>query len=62
MAKLKKSDWLPGILLIYLFAMTLWFAPELIEKGEIVRLILVFVAELAVIIILRSFLRKQEEK
>lgn len=60
--KIKRSTWLPGLLLIYLFGMTLWFAPELIEHGEILRLILVFVAELVVIILLRWFLLKKEEK
>lgn len=53
---------MPSLLLIYLFGMTLWFAPALIEKGEIVRLILVFVSEVAIIALLRVFLVKREKQ
>lgn len=60
-SRLKKSTWLPALLLIYLFGMTFWFAPELIARGEILRLILVFVAELIVIALLRWFLLKKEK-
>lgn len=58
----KRSVWLPTLLFIYLTAMTAWFAPELIANGEIVRLITVTVVEIAVIIVLRMFLQKQERK
>lgn len=58
----RKSVWMPCLLLIYLFGMTLWFAPALIEKGEIVRLILVFVSEVAIIALLRVFLVKREKQ
>lgn len=60
--KIKRSVWLPALLLIYLFGMTIWFAPSLIDNGEIVRLVVVFVAELVVIILLRLFLIKKEQQ
>lgn len=60
--KINRSTWLPALLLIYLFGMTLWFAPSLIAGGEIARLIIVFVTELIIIIILRKFLQKRERQ
>lgn len=60
--RIKRSVWLPALLLIYLFGMTIWFAPSLIEGGETLRLVLVFAAELAVIIVLRQFLIKKEKQ
>lgn len=58
--KLKRSVWLPTLLFIYLLAMTAWFAPELINKGETVRLVVVFAVETAVILTLHWFLRRRE--
>lgn len=60
--KLKKSVWLPTLLLVYLFGMTIWYAPSLINQGETIRLIVVFSIELAIIIVLRILLRKRELK
>lgn len=60
--RIKRSVWLPTLLLFYLFGMTLWFAPTLIENGEIVRLVLVFIAEIGVIVLLRLFLIKKEQQ
>lgn len=60
--RIPKSTWMPCLLLIYLFGMTIWFAPSLIANGEIARLIIVFVSELAIIIALRIFLKKREEQ
>lgn len=59
--QLRKSDWLPGLLFIYLAAMTGVFGPKLAASGEYLRLILVSLAEIVVIILLRIFLRKQEQ-
>lgn len=53
---------MPALLLIYLFGMTLWFAPQLIANGEIARLIIVFVSEVLIIILLRKFLVKRENQ
>lgn len=60
--KVPRSVWMPCLLLIYLFGMTAWFAPSLIANGEIVRLVVVFVTELAIIIALRIFLKKRESR
>lgn len=60
--KIPRSTWMPCLLLIYLFGMTAWFAPELISNGETARLIIVFVTELIMIIVLRIFLKKREER
>lgn len=60
--KIKRSVWLPSLLLIYLFAMTAWFAPGLIANGEIFRLVTVFVAEALIILLLHLFLKKRESK
>lgn len=53
---------MPILLLIYLFAMTWMFAPRLIAEGEIVRLVVVFLSEAAIIILLRIFLLKRERQ
>lgn len=58
--KLRKSVWMPLLLLIYLIGMTAWFAPRLIAQGETLRLVVVFFSEIAIIIALRIFLRKRE--
>lgn len=60
--KIKKSVWLPTLLLLYLAGMTIWFAPSLIEQGEIARLVIVTLIELAIIFTLRYLLRRREEK
>lgn len=60
--KIPTSVWLPALLLIYLFGMTLWFGQHLIQNGEIVRLISVFAAEIGIILLLRMFLIKREEQ
>ena len=60
--KLRKSIWLPGLLFIYLLAMTLIFGADLIRGGEWMRLISVSVIELAMIIVLHILLKKQEER
>ena len=53
---------MPTLLLVYLVGMTLWFAPSLIANGEIARLIIVFLSELAIIVALRIFLKKRESQ
>lgn len=50
------------MLLIYLFGMTVWFAPELIARGETARLIIVFLSEVFIIVLLRFFLIKRERQ
>ena len=50
--KIRRSVWMPCLLFAYLAAMTAFFAPRLIAEGEIVRLIVVFVSEVASIILL----------
>ena len=59
--KIKKSIWLPSVILIYFTAMTLIFGVELIKSGEILRFTATVVAEIAVIIALFYFLRKKEK-
>lgn len=51
---------MPLLLLLYLVGMTTWFAPQLIANGEIARLVIVFVSEIAIIAVLRIFLLKRE--
>ena len=60
--KLRKSIWVPGLLFIYLLAMTIIFGADLIRGGEWMRLISVSVIELAMIIVLHILLKKQEER
>ena len=60
--KLRKSIWLPGLLFIYLLAMTLIFGTDLILGGEWMRLICVSVIELALIAALHILLKKREER
>ena len=60
--KLRRSVWMPILLLIYLAVMTTWFAPRLIPEGETVRLIVVVLSELAIIYALRVFLVKKERQ
>ena len=57
-----RSQWLPALMLIYLIAMTLYYGGDLIAQGEIARLVIVFIIELAIIIALRIFLKKREER
>jgi hypothetical protein len=59
--KVPRSVWMPALLLIYLFGMTLWFAPQLIANGEIARLVIVFCSEILIIVLLRFFLLKREK-
>lgn len=60
--KLRRSVWMPILLLIYLAVMTTWFAPRLIAEGETARLIVVVLSELAIIYALRVFLVKKERQ
>lgn len=60
--KIRRSVWMPALLFIYLFGMTAWFAPILIANGEMLRLIIVFVSEVAIILLLRVFLIKRERQ
>lgn len=60
--KLRKSIWVPGLLFIYLLAMTLIFGADLIRGGEWMRLVSVSVIELAMIVVLHILLKKQEER
>ncbi len=59
--KVPRSVWMPALLLIYLFGMTLWFAPQLIANVEIARLVIVFCSEILIIVLLRFFLLKREK-
>lgn len=60
--RLRKSIWVPGLLFIYLLAMTLIFGADLIRGGEWMRLVSVSVIELAIIAVLHILLKKQEER
>ena len=60
--KLRKSVWMPCLLLIYLAGMTTWFAPQLIANGETARLVTVFISEIVIILLLRMFLVKRERQ
>ncbi len=60
--KLRKSIWLPGLLFIYLLAMTIIFGADLIRGGEWMRLVSVSLIELAMIVVLHILLKKQEER
>lgn len=53
---------MPALLFIYLAGMTIAFAPSLIERGETLRLVIVFVTEVGIILLLRAFLRKKEKE
>ena len=61
MRKIKKSVWLPILLLIYFFVMTYMYAPELIRTGQVTRLVTVAIIELAVLVTLHFFLKKREQ-
>lgn len=61
-SKIRRSVWMPCLLLIYLAGMTTWFAPQLIANGEIARLVTVVVSELIIIALLRMFLVKRERQ
>ncbi len=58
--KIRRSTWMPALLLVY--RMTVWFAPELIARGETARLIIVFLSEVFIIVLLRFFLLKRERQ
>lgn len=60
--KLRKSIWLPGLLFIYLLAMTIIFGADIIRGGEWMRLVSVSLIELAMIVVLHILLKKQEER
>lgn len=60
--KLRKSIWVPGLLFIYLLAMTIIFGGDLIRGGEWMRLVSVSLIELAMIVVLHILLKKQEER
>ncbi|MDE7403025.1 MAG: hypothetical protein K2M87_06405 [Muribaculaceae bacterium] len=60
--KVKRSVWLPIVLLIYIIAMTAWFAPSLIAQGEVLRLVLVVGVELVIIAILYILLKRREKQ
>lgn len=60
--KLRKSIWVPGLLFIYLLAMTIIFGADLIRGGEWMRLVSVSLIELAMIVVLHILLKKQEER
>lgn len=60
--RIPRSTWLPTLLLLYLTAMTCRFAPALIRGGEIIRLVVVVTAELAIIALLYFFLKKREQQ
>lgn len=62
MKKIRRSVWLPTLLAIYLIAMLCWFAPSLIAQGEITRLIVVSLIEIAIIVVLFLFLREREQR
>lgn len=60
MRKIKKSIWLPVVLLIYFICMTAMFAQELISSGQQTRLYTVVGVETVVILALFFSLRKKE--
>lgn len=59
--KLKKSFWLPLCLGIYGLAMTLFFAPRLIEEGQTVKLGISIAVEIIVISGLFFALKRKEK-
>lgn len=60
--KLRKSVWLPLLLLIYFLVMAVYFGRDLITGGRTPEFIGICAGELAAIILLAIFLRKRERK
>lgn len=60
MRKIKRSIWLPVVLLIYFACITFIFAPDLIRTHQIPRLLTVAIVEVIIIILLHFFLKKRE--
>lgn len=61
MKKIPRSIWLPSLLLIYLLGMSGYHAKALIQAGETMRLVVVFLIEILIIVALYFFLRKREK-
>lgn len=59
---IRRSVWLPTLMILYLIGMTAYFAPSLIAGGEITRLVVVTIVELIIILLLFLFLRKKEQR
>lgn len=59
--KLRKSDWLPALILVYFIIMMCVFGPDLLAKGEYLTFGLTAAAELVILVLLRIFLRKREK-
>ena len=60
--RIPRSVWLPTLLLCYLAAMSIYFGGDLIRNGEVIRLIVVSLIELALIAALYFFLKKKESR
>lgn len=60
--KIPKSTWLPIVLAIYFLGMAIYFGPQLIKDGELLRFILVSVAEIVIIILVHIFFKRKERQ
>lgn len=60
--RVPKYIWLPVLLAIYFIGMMIVYAPELIQKGEYLRVILVSTVELIIIFLVYLFYKKRAKK
>lgn len=60
--QIKKSTWLPLLILIYFIVMAAIYGPQMIEDGDILKFCLISIAELAMIWLLHIFLKKKSER
>lgn len=59
--KIKKSIWLPTVLLIYFAFMAIYFGKDLLLTGHSTQFYLISGAEILAIVLLFIFLRKKEK-
>lgn len=60
--KIRRSQWLPAVLLLYFAAMACFYGPDMISNGEVIRFTVISAVELGVLYLLYLFLRKKEER
>lgn len=60
--KIRRSQWLPALLLLYFAAMACFYGPGMISNGETLRFTVISVVELGVLYLLYLFLRKKEKR
>lgn len=58
--RLRRSIWLPPLLLLYFLIMSVYFGRDWIQSGRTLQFSLMCVAELIVITLLWFFLRRRE--